>query len=111
MHKFADLIEKYADELASIDSLDNGKPFSHCRGFDLNQAVQTFRYYAGWCDKIAGQTISIVFPHNYLIILFYFLKTVFNLLMLLNFKIVYIIIILKPGPYFCYTRKEVFCFF
>lgn len=60
MNRFADLLEKHADELASLDCLDNGKPFSHCKGFDLAQCVQTFRYFAGWCDKISGQTISLV---------------------------------------------------
>lgn len=63
MLKVADLLEKNADELAALESLDNGKPFSMARNVDLNMAINCFRYYAGWCDKIYGQ---VLFPSSML---------------------------------------------
>ena len=54
MYRLADLIEKNKEELAILETMDNGKPISECLGFDLPQAVDTFRYYAGWADKIHG---------------------------------------------------------
>ena len=58
MFKLADLIEKHADEMAALDATDNGKTFGISRGFDTEQALQTFRYYGGWATKIQGKTIS-----------------------------------------------------
>ena len=54
--KIADLIETHADELAEIETLDNGKPLSQSRSVDIPKAAETFRYYAGWCTKIYGET-------------------------------------------------------
>jgi aldehyde dehydrogenase (NAD+) len=54
MHKLADLMEKNFDELAALESLDNGKPFSFSKAADIALSVKTIRYYAGWCDKIHG---------------------------------------------------------
>lgn len=42
--------------LASLDTLDNGKPFTEAM-CDLEYSVKTIRYYAGWCDKIHGDTV------------------------------------------------------
>lgn len=52
MFKFADLIEKNQDELAALESLDNGKPFSFSKNVDVALAHKCIRYYAGWADKI-----------------------------------------------------------
>lgn len=54
----ADLIEKHADELAQLETLDNGKPIKESRYVDVPQTVETFRYYAGWATKLEGETIS-----------------------------------------------------
>src|SRR5438105_1717448 len=54
--KVADLIEAHADELAQIETLDNGKPFMESRHVDIPGAAATFRYYAGWVSKIYGET-------------------------------------------------------
>jgi hypothetical protein len=54
--KLADLIDKYADELAELESLDNGKPVSQARAIDIAGAAGTFRYFAGWPTKIYGET-------------------------------------------------------
>jgi len=58
MNKLADLIEKHADEMSALDATDNGKTFGVARGFDIEQSIQTYRYYAGWATKIQGKTIS-----------------------------------------------------
>ena len=59
MNKLADLIESHIDELAELETLDNGKPISESRHADLPLVIDCFRYYAGWADKIHGQTIPI----------------------------------------------------
>ncbi len=58
MLRLADLIEKHADELAQIETLDNGKPITESRYVDVPQTVETFRYYAGWATKLEGETIN-----------------------------------------------------
>jgi acyl-CoA reductase-like NAD-dependent aldehyde dehydrogenase len=58
IYKLADLIEKHADELAQLETLDNGKPLSESRYVDVAQTVETYRYYAGWATKLEGETIN-----------------------------------------------------
>jgi acyl-CoA reductase-like NAD-dependent aldehyde dehydrogenase len=62
--KIADLIEKYADELAEIETLDNGKPIRISRKGDLPSAVKHFRYYAGMAGKIEGSTKPVSIPNQ-----------------------------------------------
>merc|ERR1719474_14636 len=45
--------------LASLESLDNGKPFNDAYNIDLSLTVKCYRYYAGWADKNHGKTIPI----------------------------------------------------
>lgn len=59
MNKLADLIEAEIDELAALETLDNGKPISDARTADLPLVVDCLRYYAGWADKIEGTTIPV----------------------------------------------------
>lgn len=59
MHKLADLMEENKVELAQIDTLDNGKPIGEMLNNDLPNAIEQFRYYAGWTTKIMGQTIPV----------------------------------------------------
>ncbi len=56
LFRIADAIDAHADELAELESLDNGKPLSQARAIDIPAAAETFRYYAGWCSKIYGET-------------------------------------------------------
>lgn len=63
MFKLANLIEKNVDELAALEALDNGKPFSVAKAADLALVIKTIRYYAGWADKIHGKVIPISSPH------------------------------------------------
>ncbi len=62
LFRLADLIEAHIDELARIETLDNGKPFFESRQIDLPDVVRVFRYYAGWADKIHGETIPVAGP-------------------------------------------------
>ncbi|KAL2853999.1 aldehyde dehydrogenase [Aspergillus pseudodeflectus] len=57
LNKLADLMERDIDTLAAIESLDNGKAFTMAKG-DTANAIGCLRYYAGWADKIHGQTID-----------------------------------------------------
>ncbi len=57
--QISELIEQNADELAMLDSLDNGKPFAVARAADVALAADLFRYMAGWTTKIHGTTVPI----------------------------------------------------
>src|ERR1700733_14790710 len=59
LYRLADLIEANADELARLETLDNGKPVSVAKAVDVGATVGCFRYFAGWADKIQGKTIPI----------------------------------------------------
>jgi aldehyde dehydrogenase (NAD+) len=56
--KLADLIEQNIDEIAELETLDNGKPIFESRYVDLPMVVDVFRYYAGWATKIHGETVN-----------------------------------------------------
>jgi aldehyde dehydrogenase (NAD+) len=59
LNRLADLIEQNADELALLESLDNGKPYQVAKAADLPLTIACYRYYAGWADKVQGKTIPI----------------------------------------------------
>jgi phenylacetaldehyde dehydrogenase len=61
--KLADLIEANLEELAQLETLDNGKPISVSRVADIPLAADLFRYMAGWATKIEGNTIPISVPY------------------------------------------------
>ncbi len=61
--KIGELIEEHADELAQIETLDNGKPFAVAKAADVALAADMFRYMAGWATKIEGNTIPISLPY------------------------------------------------
>lgn len=58
MLKLADLIEKNSEQLAQLETLDNGKPINESKHIDVPQTIETFRYYAGWATKLEGETIN-----------------------------------------------------
>ncbi|KAI0353209.1 aldehyde dehydrogenase [Trametes cingulata] len=58
LNKLGDLMEKYADTLAALEALDNGKSWTWARKTDVDHSIRCIRYYAGWADKIFGQTIE-----------------------------------------------------
>ena len=57
--RIGDLISKYADELAELESLDNGKPMAVAKAADVPLAADIFQYMAGWATKIEGKTIPL----------------------------------------------------
>ncbi|MCP4265379.1 MAG: aldehyde dehydrogenase family protein [Candidatus Brocadiaceae bacterium] len=59
IYKIADLVEKNKDELAWLDTMDNGKPISETTNADLPLVIDCLLYYAGWADKIHGETIPV----------------------------------------------------
>ncbi|KAF4355504.1 hypothetical protein F8388_015258 [Cannabis sativa] len=54
--RFADLLEKHNDELAKLETWDNGKPYEQAAKIEVPMVVRLIRYYAGWVDKIHGLT-------------------------------------------------------
>ena len=59
IYKLADLMEENKVELAQLETLDNGKPYSETSNADVPLAVEHFRYFSGWATKIVGQTIPV----------------------------------------------------
>ncbi len=62
LHKLADLMERHKDELAALETLDNGKPIRDSQNVDVPSSIATYRYYADWADKIQGKTIPMSGP-------------------------------------------------
>jgi acyl-CoA reductase-like NAD-dependent aldehyde dehydrogenase len=62
MGRLADLIDEHAEELAHVESLDNGKPAKFARIVDVAGAAAHIRYYAGWPTKIVGEVIPVAQP-------------------------------------------------
>jgi len=58
MYKLADLVERDAEKLAALESINSGKTINDARG-DLQGVVNSLRYYAGWADKIEGRTVPV----------------------------------------------------
>jgi phenylacetaldehyde dehydrogenase len=61
--RIGDLILEHTDELAQLESLDNGKPFVVAQAADVPLAADLFHYMAGWATKIEGNTINISVPY------------------------------------------------
>ncbi|XP_013085376.2 cytosolic 10-formyltetrahydrofolate dehydrogenase-like isoform X1 [Biomphalaria glabrata] len=59
LFRLADLMEQHQEELATIESLDSGAVYTLALKTHIGMSIQTFRYFAGWCDKIQGKTIPI----------------------------------------------------
>ena len=77
LHKLADTMEKYKEELAALEALDNGdtqrvcfvieaaksfdlgKTFDAALSLDVEGSIAVIRYYAGWADKLTGKTIEV----------------------------------------------------
>jgi aldehyde dehydrogenase (NAD+) len=52
-----------ADEIARLETLHNGKPISESRHIEIPAAAECFEYYAGWADKVMGETIPVKGNH------------------------------------------------
>ncbi|KAK4423819.1 Aldehyde dehydrogenase family 2 member B7, mitochondrial [Sesamum alatum] len=64
MLRFADLVEKHNDEIAALETWDNGKTYEQSAQIEVPMFVRLFRYYAGWADKIHGLTIRADGPYH-----------------------------------------------
>jgi aldehyde dehydrogenase (NAD+) len=62
LYKIADALEARIDEFALVETLDNGKPIFESRYVDLPTAIDALRYFAGWADKITGETLPVSGP-------------------------------------------------
>ncbi|MDR6200052.1 phenylacetaldehyde dehydrogenase [Microbacterium sp. SORGH_AS428] len=55
--RIADVMEEHLDDLAELETLDQGKSLGTARFGEVPAAISQFRYYAGWPTKITGETI------------------------------------------------------
>jgi phenylacetaldehyde dehydrogenase len=62
--KLGDLLEQNVEELATLETLDNGKPLTIARAADIPLAAELFRYMAGWATKLEGTTIPLSVPYT-----------------------------------------------
>jgi phenylacetaldehyde dehydrogenase len=63
IHRLGDLIAEHAEELAELDSLDNGKPKAVALAADTQNAADIFWYMSGWCTKLNGGTMEPTVPY------------------------------------------------
>ncbi|HMR68133.1 MAG TPA: aldehyde dehydrogenase family protein, partial [Anaerolineae bacterium] len=65
LRRLADVIAAHADELAELESLDNGKPIYHTRAIDAPVAAQLAYDFSGWPGKISGDTPAVSIPNHF----------------------------------------------
>ncbi|XP_065625548.1 benzaldehyde dehydrogenase, mitochondrial [Quercus suber] len=64
IYRFADLLEKHRNEIAALETWDNGKPYEQAANVEIPLVIRNFRYYAGWADKIHGLTVPADGPYH-----------------------------------------------
>ena len=57
--RLADLMDQHKEELATIETIDSGAVYTLALKTHVGMSIDTWRYMAGWCDKIQGSTIPI----------------------------------------------------
>ncbi|KAL8217555.1 hypothetical protein R6Q57_020927 [Mikania cordata] len=62
--RFADLVDKHNDDLAALETWNNGKPYEQSTKVEVPMFARLFRYYAGWADKIHGLTVPADGPYH-----------------------------------------------
>jgi len=63
VHKIATRVMERADDIARLETLHNGKPISESRQIEVPAAAECFEYFAGWADKVVGETIPVKGNH------------------------------------------------
>jgi aldehyde dehydrogenase (NAD+) len=63
VRRLADRLLERADEVARLETLHNGKPIAESRQIEIPAAAECFEYYAGWADKVMGETIPVKGNH------------------------------------------------
>ncbi|HET7225561.1 MAG TPA: aldehyde dehydrogenase family protein [Candidatus Eisenbacteria bacterium] len=59
LFRLGDLVLEHGDELARLETLDNGKPIFESRQIDVPMVANCFHYFAGWATKLAGETLPV----------------------------------------------------
>jgi acyl-CoA reductase-like NAD-dependent aldehyde dehydrogenase len=59
LHKLGDLILQHADEIAHLETIDNGKPIFESRYIDIAMVSDCFHYFSGWATKLTGETNNV----------------------------------------------------
>lgn len=59
LYKLADLMYEHREELATIESIDSGAVYTLALKTHIGMSIETWRYFAGWTDKIQGSTIPV----------------------------------------------------
>jgi len=62
IERLAQLVEEHGQELAELESLDNGKPVTYAKVVDVGSSAGHLRYFAGWPTKIEGEVIPVRAP-------------------------------------------------
>lgn len=62
MYRFGELIERELEELALVETLNNGKPLVNSKTEDLPFTAKCYKSFAGYCDKIRGSTFEMSGP-------------------------------------------------
>lgn len=63
--RLAELVERHADELAAIETLDNGMPFPAARAMGVGSAISAIRYNAGWPRRLTGESVPVSVPGHW----------------------------------------------
>ena len=63
VHRIATRVMERADDIARLETLHNGKPISESRQIEVPAAAECFEYFAGWADKVVGETIPVKGNH------------------------------------------------
>jgi len=61
LYRIAELLEQRSGQIAEVETKNNGKPLFESK-IDVGMAIETFRYYAGWADKLTGDTLPVSGP-------------------------------------------------
>ncbi|KAF4677940.1 Aldehyde dehydrogenase [Perkinsus chesapeaki] len=59
LYRLAQLMESHQDQLAELESLDNGKPVTLAKAADISLCIKIYKYFAGWADKILGNVVPV----------------------------------------------------
>jgi phenylacetaldehyde dehydrogenase len=65
IYRLGEAIESHAEEMALIETLDNGKPLTVSRSVDIPTAAEKLRYYAGWATKVGGDSTEVSLPGDW----------------------------------------------
>jgi acyl-CoA reductase-like NAD-dependent aldehyde dehydrogenase len=62
LNRLADLVDEHSEELAQLESLDNGKPVKLAKFVDVDSTAAHFRHFAGWPERIIGDVVPVHQP-------------------------------------------------